>query len=243
MSQCEHHSSEGTDVKKLCISMVPIFNHLQNEEMVEIAKTSRSMTFKKGETIFEAGESSDYLYIIHKGQVKIYRLSESGKEQLIRIMGQGDFMGELSLFTDDSLTSYAEAMKQTEICAIHKSDLRQILLTKPAISMKILEVFSSRLDQAEKTIERFSSQDAEKRIASYLYDLAQDTPQRNSFQEPFEIILPMSKRDLSSYIGMTQETLSRRLSSFQELGWIEQTGQRKLLIIDFQSIVTTAGMR
>jgi CRP-like cAMP-binding protein len=241
MNQCQHHSSDGTDVKKLCISLVPIFNHLQSEEMLEIAKTSRSMTFKKGETVFEAGESSDYLYIVHKGQVKVYRLSESGKEQLIRIMGQGDFMGELSLFTDESLTSYAEAMKQTEICAIHKSDLRQILLTKPAISMKILEVFSSRLDEAEKTIERFSSRDAEKRVASYIIDLANDTPQVSSLQEPFEVTLPMSKRDLASYIGMTQETLSRRLSSFQELGWIEQTGQRKLLIVDFQSIQETAG--
>jgi CRP-like cAMP-binding protein len=240
MNQCQHHTSNGTDVKTLCISMVPIFNHLQNEEMLEFAKTSRSMNYKKGETVFEAGESSDYLYIIHKGQVKIYRLSESGKEQLIRIMGPGDFMGELSLFTNESLTSYAEAMKQTEICAIHKSDLRQILLTKPSISMKILEVFSSRLDEAEKTIERFSSQDAEKRIASYLTDLANDTPQAFSLQEPSEITLPMSKRDLASYIGMTQETLSRRLSSFQERGWIEQTGQRKLLIIDFESILKTA---
>ncbi|QCJ41832.1 Crp/Fnr family transcriptional regulator [Bacillus sp. S3] len=241
MNQCRHQPLNGTSVKKLCISLVPIFNHLQDDDMFEIAKTSQSKTYQKGEIIFEAGDASDYLYIVHKGQVKIYRLTESGKDQLIRIMCPGDFMGELSLFTKESLTNYAEAMKQTELCVIHKSDLRKILLTKPEISLKILEVFSSRLDEAEKAIERFHTQDAEKRIASYLIDLVHKThPKLSPENKAIEITLPMSKRDLASYIGMTQETLSRRLSSFQELGWIEQTGQRKLNIMELKMVMKIA---
>ncbi|CAH0345790.1 Crp/Fnr family transcriptional regulator [Bacillus sp. CECT 9360] len=240
MTQCEHHLQEEKNVKKLCISLVPIFNHLQNDEMLQIAEKSRHTSYQKGETVFEDGDSSDHLYIVHQGQVKIYRLSESGKEQLIRILEPGDFMGELSLFTDETLTSYAEAMKKTEICVIHKSDLRGIILAKPVIALKILETFSKRLNEAEKTIERFSSQDAEKRIASYLIDLSNSLTVTPSFDEPFEVNLPMSKKDLASYIGMTQETLSRRLSSFQELGWIGQTGQRNLKILDYEAILEAA---
>ena len=220
--------------------MVPIFNHLENNEMLEIAERSRHKSYRKGETVFEAGESSDHLLIVHRGQVKIYRLSESGKEQLIRILEPGDFLGELSLFTDETLTSYAEAMKKTEICAIHKSDIKEIILAKPVIALKILETFSKRLNETEKTIERFSSHDAEKRIASYLIDLANTETETASSNEPFEVRLPMSKKDLASYIGMTQETLSRRLSSFQELGWIQQTGQRNLLIVNFDAILRVA---
>ncbi len=232
MNQCSHHSFEGMNVKKLCIGMVPIFNHLQEDEMLEIAETSRSMTFQKGDTIFHAGDASEFLYIVHKGQVKIYRLSESGKEQLLRVLEPGDFLGEHSLFTNALLTSYAEAMKKTEICAIHKFDMERILLSKPAISLKILEVFSSRLNEAEKAIERFNSQDAEKRVASYLIELVNAGDKK----KPAEVTLPMSKKDLASYLGMTQETLSRRLSSFQDQGWVEQIGQRKLLIQDFEAI-------
>lgn len=240
MNPCEAHGREESSVKKLCISVVPIFNHLQNDEMVEIAKKSSHRTYQKGETLFEAGESSDHIYIVHRGQMKIYRLSESGKEQLVRILEPGDFMGELSLFADETLTHYAEALKTTEICAIHKSDLREILLAKPAIALKILETMSKRLNEAEKMIERFSSQDAEKRMASYLVDLVHAEPQPLPSGSPVEVTLPMSKKDLASYIGMTQETLSRRLTSFQERGWIRQTGQRKLTILDMKSILETS---
>lgn len=81
MEHCHHQ--DGMNVKQLCISLVPIFNHLAYEEMYEISKTSHSKSYLKGDMVFEAGDASDYLYIVHKGQVKIYRLSESGKEQLI----------------------------------------------------------------------------------------------------------------------------------------------------------------
>src|SRR6476661_5394480 len=121
MEHCHHHQ-DGTNVKQLCVSFVPIFNHLAYEDMLEIAKTSHSKSYRKGDMVFKAGDASDYLYIVHKGQVKISRLSESGKEQLIRMLEPGDFMGELSIFTDEVLTNYAEAIVDTEICAIHKTD-------------------------------------------------------------------------------------------------------------------------
>lgn len=236
MSQCcHHHSNEDQDMKKLCISIVPIFNHLKYEEMLEIVKTSQTKNYKKGEMVFRAGEPSEHLYIVHKGQVKIYRLSESGKEQLIRVMEPGDFLGELALFTNDSLSSYAETMSDTEICAIHKSDMQELLLTNPSISLKILEVFSKRLNEAEKNMERFSSQDSEKRLANYLLDLA-NLDDGSSLHNPVKITLPISKKDLASYIGMTRETLSRRLTSFQEQGFISQTGHRKITILDIDSL-------
>lgn len=233
---CHHHDDNNQDMKSLCISIVPIFNHLQYEEMLEIVKTSKTKTFKKGEMVFRAGEPSEHLYILHKGQVKIYRLSESGKEQLIRIMEPGDFMGELALFTNESLTSYAEAMKDTEICAIHKSEMKEMLLSNPSISLKIIEEFSRRLNESEKNIESLSSQDSEKRLASYLLELSTGNEEGGTTHEPIQITLPMSKKDLASYMGMTRETLSRRLSSFQDQGLISMSGQRKITILDVEAL-------
>ncbi|HLR63778.1 MAG TPA: Crp/Fnr family transcriptional regulator [Lentibacillus sp.] len=219
--------------KKLCVSLVPIFNHLDREEQVEIANTSRSQLYGKKDLIFRAGDPSEYLYIVHKGKVKIYNLSESGKEQLIRILEPGEFMGELAVFTDEWLTSFAEAVEPTEICAIHKSDLHELLQEKPAISFKILAESSRRLKDAEKTIERFSSQDVEKRLSSYLLERAEK-------EASSQITLPMSKKDLSSYLGTTQETLSRRLASFEDNGLIKQTGQRKVKMVDLEALAEMA---
>ncbi|RYG74193.1 Crp/Fnr family transcriptional regulator [Lentibacillus lipolyticus] len=222
--ECNHSA------QKLCVSLVPIFNHLDHNEQAEVARTSRSRTYAKNEIVFQAGDPSEHLYIVHKGKVKIYNLSESGKEQLIRILYPGDFMGELSVFTDEWLTSYAEAMEPTEICAIHKSDMQALLEEKPAISLKLLEESSRRLKEAEKNLERLSSLDVEKRLASYLTELAEN-------ENSLKVKLPMSKKDLASYIGSTQETLSRRLTKFEEKGFIKQTGQRHISIVDMDSLL------
>lgn len=227
---CCHHFQNKTNVKKLCISIVPIFNHLSPEEMQEIANTSKSENYHKGELIFQAGEPSEHLYIVHKGRVKIYHLSDSGKEQLIRILEPGDFLGELSLFSKQESDSFAEAMVSSEICSIHRRDLQNILIKFPSISLKILEQFTNRLEQTEKLVSQLSLLDVEKRTASYLVELAE------GWAKESEITLPMSKKDLASYLGTTRETISRRLSSFQNSGWIEQIGQRKIRILNTEAI-------
>lgn len=226
-SECGHNM--GTKEREFCISKVPIFNHLEPEEMLEILKKSSQMTFKKGEIIYIEGDPLEYLYIVHTGRVKIYQLFESGKEQLLRILESGEFMGELALFSEKVLDSYAEALEQTEICAIHRNDIQELLKTHPTIPLKILSEFSSRLEETEFLVSQLSYRDVETRTASYLVKLAKEN-QTNS------IVLPMSKRDLASHLGTTQETISRRLSQFQTNGWIDQEGQRNIKILNLKEL-------
>ncbi len=228
---CSHQMDD--QVKQLCISKVPIFNHLEHEEMLEILKKSRQMTFEKGEFIYREGDLLEYLYIVHVGRVKIYQLFESGKEQLLRILETGEFMGELALFNDKVLDSYAEAIEKTEICAIHKRDLREIMKNHPTIPLKILSEFSSRLEETEYLVGQLSAKDVETRTASYLVKLAET-------QKTKQVTLPMSKGDLASYLGTTQETISRRLSNFQTKGWINQKGHRKIKINDLDALKVAA---
>lgn len=231
--RCQHR----TKTHELCVARVPIFNHLSNQEMQKIVESGRSRKYSKGEFIYQPGDPSENLLIIHKGRVKIFRVSENGKEQLLRILEPGDFIGDLSIFTNETAVNYAETMENTEICSIHRTDMQQLLVTHPLISVKILEEFSKRLKEAEKTIERLSLLDAEKRVASYLVELVETTVEQEDLQLPLEITLPMSKKDISSFIGTTKETLSRRLSVFQENGWITLTGQRNITILDFEPLL------
>ena len=142
---CQHNHSNGNGSHR-CISIVPIFNHLEESQMDEILGTVHSTSFKKGEIIYHQGEPSDSLYVVHSGKVRIYRLSESGKEQIVRILNPGDFTGELALFKEGIHESFAEAMVHTDICLINRNDLQEFLLKYPTISMKILTEFSNRLE-------------------------------------------------------------------------------------------------
>lgn len=224
---CHHDVKE---IRKMCISIVPIFNHLEPARMEEIVKTTTSLKFEKGETIYRAGDVSEQLYIVHKGLVKIYRLSETGKEQLIRVLEPGDFTGELSLFSASVHDSYAEAMETTEICMMNRADLQQFLLKYPEISLKVLTEFSNRLAETEKQAASIAMDTVDKRLASYIISLFEKTKEKT-------ITLPMSRKDLASYLGTSPETISRKLTEFEKEEWIYQTNRRNIRIIDVEALM------
>lgn len=228
-------NAEKIDVSQLCVAKVPFFNHLTEEEMMRVVEKSSHKHFAKGEVLIHDGDPLDYLYIVHQGRVKIYQLFESGKEQLLRILEPGEFMGEMALFTSKDMDSYAEAMDKTEICAIHRDDMQHLMKDYPTIAIKILEQFSNRLDQTEKLLGALSAKDVEMRIATYLVELAEKN--KNT-----DLVLPMSKKDLASYLGTTRETISRRLSTFQTNGWIEQKGHQNIKILNIEALRQTGAV-
>ncbi|MFA5634571.1 MAG: Crp/Fnr family transcriptional regulator [Anaerovoracaceae bacterium] len=199
--------------------------------MAEITGTILSTTYKKGEIIYHAGEASDSLYIVKSGRIKIYRLSESGKEQLVRFLSTGDFTGELALFSDSVHEAYAEAMENTEICLIRRRDLQTFLMKYPSISLKILTEFSNRLENSEKQTTRVSTEKVETRLALYLAECIDEEG------SSMEFVLPMSKRDLASFLGTTPETISRKLADFEDAGYIRQKPQRKIEVVDLDKLL------
>lgn len=217
-------------MQKTCISIVPIFNHLTAEEMQEIVKTTKSATYPRGNTIYSAGESSEGLYIVHKGRVKIYRLSESGKEQLVRILEPGDFTGELSLFSASIHDAYAEAMASTELCIMDRQDFQQFLMKYPQISLKVLTEFSLRLAKIEKQAASIAMESVDTRIAMYLADLVEEANHN-------VIHLPMSRKDIASHLGTSPETISRKLTEFETAGWIHQMTQKKIEVLDLDALL------
>jgi len=214
-------------LNKTCIQMVPIFSTLNYDEMMEVASITISKSYKKGEMIYIAGEKKKTLYVIHKGKVKLTRISPSGKEQILTILGPGDFMGELSLFNDEPITNNAEALEDTTVCIIDGDKLKEIMAKYPTIAFKVLEELSRRLKRAENLIENLGVNGVETRIVQTLLDLADENGMVN---------LDISKKDLSAYLGMSQETLSRKLSYFQDKGLIKQIGHRRIEILDREGL-------
>lgn len=210
-----------------CITIVPIFSNLDEEEMMEVARITFSKKYKKGEMIYMNGDKGDKLYVIHRGRVKITRFTSSGKEQVIRVLGPGEFMGELSIFSQSTMTDNAEALEDIDMCIIQGENLKKLVAKYPHIGFKIMEELSNRLEKAEKLIENISLHSVEKRLAKTLLSMKDERGNVN---------LNMSKRDLASLMGMSQETLSRKLTAFVELNIIKLEGHRRIIILNQQAL-------
>lgn len=217
-------------IPALCVSRVPIFNHLPVQALAVIADKASMKSYERGQFVHRAGDASGQLFIVHRGKVKVYRLSDTGKEQLVRILEAGDFAGELALFSFSDHDSYAEAMQPSEVCTIHRAELRELLLQYPDIGLHVLAELSRRLETSERQTAAIATASINARLGQYL---ARQAEQANTCS----FSLPMSRKHLASFLGTTPETISRRLGEFEEAGWILQSGPRKITILDLDALL------
>ena len=221
--QCCHHFKEQIS----CIEHVPIFASLSHEERMEIVEIASSRSFEKGETVYRAGDEGGTLFVLHTGRAKLFRLNANGKEQVLRVVEPGEFIGELSLFSSLPLADNAQVLEATTMCILQGKRLKELMAKYPSIAFKVMDELSRRLEKAENRIEDISLSSVTKRVVGALLDLSEGKK---------EIILPMTKGDLASQLGMSQETLSRKLTALQEDGFIVLKGQRKIVIKNRQEL-------
>lgn len=214
--------------RRYCMSYVPIFQGLGSDAMAELSKIIVHKTYKKGEAVFLAGDVNNHLFVVRKGKVKITHVSEEGREQVIRIIQEGDFFGDLSLFRDQSLSSNAEAIELTEVCLVRGSEFKKILEKTPSLMFNMLDQLSERLEKAEFQLSQLNHRDVAQRLAAYILQHGE-----NSENLIFEF--PTNKTDVASLLGTSRETLSRKLSYFQRKGLIKISG-RQIQICNTQAL-------
>lgn len=222
------HANASSELESL-VARVPIFAGLNHEQISEIASVVRPRSVPRNEQLYGAGEMNPSLRIIHTGSVKVYRITESGHEQVIRVLGPGDFLGEKALISPSTSDHFAVTLAESEICSLDHQDIRDYLLRYPSVAFTMLETLSARLGSTEDQVSAMAGEDAASRIAAYLVGLA-DEHQRSSIE------LPITKKDVASYLGLSPETLSRRLAGFEDNGWIHQHGNRRIDILDIEAL-------
>lgn len=210
---------------KMCVRNVPIFNHLTEEEMNEVFRKVESKTYPRRDHLYMAGDPKNSLFVLHRGKIRIYRLNEEGKEQLLRVLMPGDFTGELALFGGEALhDSYAEIVQDSRVCEIRKSDLYVLLKEYPDIGIKIIERFSRRLNEVEQQATNIALLNSEERLIEYIRTHVDD--------EDF-LKLGMTKKDLASYLSMQPETLTRIFKKLEADGVIGKIDNRTYQVFDY----------
>lgn len=210
-----------------CAAKISIFQQLDLESLREITSIAIHRKVKKGELLFSPEENFG-LFLISEGRIKVYELTPSGKEYLLRVLNPGDFTGEESLFIREKTYTYGEALTDGEICFIGRQEFLSLLGRYPSISLKLLEEFSRRMVQATHRNTENMSEPVLSRLVGYLLNLSEA-------QESCEIEIPLQLKELSSYLSTTPETLSRRLTDLQKKGMLLKKG-RTIQLLDVENL-------
>ena len=211
----------------ICAEIVPIFKHLDRDSLLKISQITQHEAVTKGTQVFSP-ISAERLVILVKGQIKVYQLAATGKEQLLRIMEPGAFEGEKTLFAKQETTIYGEALTDSTLCTLSRTAFQQLLLTYPTISLALLEDAANKMTQLEKQANLINIESVESRVATYLLDLMKATGQTR-------VLIPMKLKELATFIGTTPETLSRKLKKLEAAGLIERQG-RAIRILNSENL-------
>lgn len=230
MSVFTDSTTENLD--DLCVARVPLFQGLTYAQQVEVAGFASSVRLHAAEQVYAAGSDMSLLMVVHTGRVKIFRTSASGQEQVIRVLGPGDFIGESAFLTGVKPDHAAEALVGTELCVFRHADLSRLVEKHPSIALRMLKGVSKRLDDTETRLSSIASGNVSSRLADYLLSL----PAKPGLEGTVEVSLPLAKKDIASLLSTTPESLSRQLRRFTDSGIISQQDQGQITIIDVAAL-------
>lgn len=215
-----------------CVALVPIFRGLDPAQQREVAGFARPLSFSAGEQVVAAGDATRRLFVVHSGRVRVVRLLESGREHVVRVLGVGDVLGEDSFVLGRRPAHFAYADTAASMCTFDHDDLSALVARFPGIAVRMLQVQSERLANAERMLAAMGGSDVGARLAAYLLDL----PSRHT-PEGASIDLPMAKKDIASHLGTTPETLSRKLRELAGGGVVSLEGRRGVVIRDVDALL------
>lgn len=165
------------------------------------------LNIKKGNIIFYQGDQPDRIYFIKEGFVKLYKMSEEGKDTVIYLYGPGSILGVRALTSEDErLRHSAEAITDVEIITMGRREYLLLALEHPEYIVDLLHVFIERLNYTERKLEGFILTDATARVANFLADCA----------KRFGTLPPLTHQLIADFVGSFRETVTVALNRLQK---------------------------
>lgn len=200
---------------------------LADEDLHFLASVAKPHTVPKGRMFVAEGDKARHFFNINRGTAKLFKDLPDGRRQITGFVGAGDFVG---LAAAAHYTFTAEAIDEVRLCRFDRAELRSVFTTFPALERRLLDIASHELILAQEQMLLLGRKSAIERLASFLLDWsdrAEICP--NGAQA---LALPMTRADLSDYLGLTFETVSRALSALKRQNIVDVGKDHGVRILD-----------
>ncbi|RXR19146.1 Crp/Fnr family transcriptional regulator [Flavobacterium amnicola] len=195
---------------------------LSKEELLRMADCKTSYTIKKGESIFEEGETTNGVFCVKDGVCKMTKLSANGKDQIVKLAKSGELLGQRSMISDEPANLSAVALEDMEVCFVPKSEIMQFFNQNNQFSMNMMKTICGDLKDADDHMVSMAQKSVKERLAETLLYL------HDSFGTNADgsLRIQLSREELAGMIGTATESCIRLLSEFNKNGWVDLTGKK-----------------
>jgi CRP-like cAMP-binding protein len=197
--------------------LAEIFTQLSPEHRRKLEQIAVEVSLKKGRELFAPGDTSRGFYVVREGIVRVYGMSPQGKEITQEIADSGSAFALASPFSG-TYHCFAEALTDSQLYLIKQQEFLNLVTGDVRFATEWMRLLSQMVIQLRRRLIELTLKTPRARIASYLLFQA-------ALQNSFSINLPVPRKELAAFLGMTHETFYRAAKELANAGLVRFTGQ------------------
>ncbi|BCY29264.1 Crp/Fnr family transcriptional regulator [Flavobacterium okayamense] len=195
---------------------------LNKDELIKLADCKSTYTIKKGEPIFEEGETINGVFCIKEGVCKLTKLSANGKDQIVKLVKSGELLGQRSMISEEPTNLSAVALEDMDVCFIPKSEVMSYFNSNNQFSMEVMKTICGDLKDADDHMVSMAQKTVKERLAETLLFLENNFGTNNDGT----LKIQLTREELAGMIGTATESCIRLLSEFNKNDLIELVGKK-----------------
>lgn len=198
-----------------------LFAGLNEMDLREIGSCCVLRTLEKNAYLFHEGDPVLGFYLVQEGMINLHRITEGGREQVVRVFRAGESFAEAVLAGMEGYPVSARAESAAKVLLVRKAELLRLIQRQPEVALRIIGSMSRHFQHLVSQIDGLRDRSVRERLQEWLL---QRCPQP-LVTTPMALELPGTKGLLAAELGTVAETLSRTLAVFRQQGWITVEGR------------------
>jgi CRP/FNR family cyclic AMP-dependent transcriptional regulator len=219
------------------LSRAETLDPLSEEDLRGLLERKRDINLDSGETFFSPEDTSEKLFILKRGRVRIFRQSE-GRELTLAEIEPGMMFGEMALTAQRIRGSYAQAIEPSVLISMSRTDLEHIIEENPKVGNRLVHLLSERLAAYESRMEDLTLKDVPARLANLILLLSEGEGVMT--RQDIKIPHHYTHERLGTMIGANREAVTRAFGLLQDQGAVELR-RRHIHIKDMEALRRAAG--
>ncbi len=198
---------------------IPFFQGLTAGDLEMVRQCLKEKSFSKGEILFSEGRGCERVFFVQSGRVKLYRMTSSGREQILEVLGPGETCACNPGISNWFCSSTAEAVTAAKVWFLSRPDYVRLIQTNSQLAHALNRIFAEKLQCLSSLVEEVSLKDVKSRLVKFLLDML--AHEQNQSLKRQALFLPFTREEIAQRLGAARETVARQLYQLKRRKLIE----------------------